>query len=122
MNEIPNDELLYRYAKPEAFPLDQSEIPASIFNDPELSCDWEQYQKNPRLSYHVQQGKSVIVGINVCEAIKNPTNPKRAGVPVPHWKQEIVHAPSKSNDSHSLIRGKKKSAVTSTIRDNSRII
>lgn len=122
MQEIDNGERLYRYAKPTAFPHGQSEIPAIIFNDKELSCDWEEYQKNPETSFHIAQGREVIIQITVCEEIKNPTNPKRVGEPVLEWKQEIIHSPSRSNDSHSLIKGKKKSAVTTIIRDNSKII
>jgi len=122
MQEIDNDEKLYRYAKPSAFPAGQSEIPAVIFNDKELSCDWEKYQKNPQNSFHIKQGRKVIIEITVCEEIKNPTNPKRVGKVVLDWKQEVIYAPSKSNNSHSLIKGKKKSAVTTIIRDNSKIV
>ena len=122
MQEIDNAERLYRYVKPSVFPDGQSEIPTVIFNDKELSCDWEKYQKNPETSFHIKQGREVIIEITVCEEIKNPTNPKRVGEIVLEWKQEVLYAPSKSNKSHSLIKGKKKSAVTTIIRDNSKII
>lgn len=122
MEEIKNGEKLYRYAKPSAFPEGQKEIPTVIFNDRELSCDWERYQKAPEKSFHIAQGKEVVIEITVCEDIKNPTNPKRSGEIITDWKQDIIHDPSKSNKSHSLIKGKKKSAVTSVIRDNSKII
>lgn len=128
MSSINNGEVLYRYAKPEAFPSDQKEIPISIFNDNELSCDWEKYQKAPIESYNIEYGRSVIIEITVCEEIKNPSNPKRIGEIVPAWKQTVEHDPVPNidgdpftpNESHSLIKGKKKAAVTSTIRDNSK--
>lgn len=59
--EIPDGEILYRYCSPDIFPDGQEEIPASIFNDKELSCDWEQYQKNPLNSYHIAEGKRCVI-------------------------------------------------------------
>ncbi|WP_378014642.1 hypothetical protein [Aeromonas dhakensis] len=129
MSDIANGEFLFRYAKPEAFPDGQSEIPTTIFNDKELSCDWHHFQKKPEESFNIQHGRSVVIEITVCEEIKNPTNPKRSGELVPDWKQEVKHDPVPEiagnqftpNESHSLIKGKKRSAVTSIIRDNSRV-
>ncbi len=129
MSEIANGELLFRYAKPEAFPAGQEEIPISIFNDSELSCDWNLYQKNPEKSFNIEHGRSIIVEITVCDHIKNPTNPKRVGELVPAWQQVIKHDPVPDisgdpftpNESHTLIKGRKRAAVTSIIRDNSRL-
>ena len=127
MSQIQDGETLYRYADPAAFPTGQTEIPTSIFNDPDLSCDWKSLQCNPESSPHVENGRKMIVSISVCDAIRNPTNPKREGERVSAWSQEILHNPLDlkdgdpftPNESHSLIRGKKKGAVTTAIRENS---
>lgn len=129
MSDIANGELLFRYAKPEAFPEGQIEIPTTIFNDNEMSCDWHHYQKAPESSFNIQHGRSVVVEITVCDEIKNPTNPKRAGQLVAEWRQTVRHDPVPHilndpftpNESHALIEGKKRGAVTSIIRDNSRV-
>ena len=92
MCNINNNEVLFRYANPEAFPPGQKEIPLSIFNDPELSCDWEHYQKHPENSIHVTENKkTIIVSITVCDEICNPRNPKGNGDIVNDWKQKIYH-------------------------------
>lgn len=124
---IPNDETLFRYAKPEAFPNGQQEIPVSIFTDTNLSCDWKKYRQDPSTSFHIEQGRSIVIAITVCEEIRNPRNPKNNGVIEEAWKQEIIHDPISQEDdpinvenyAHSLIRGKKKAGVTSAIRNNS---
>ena len=129
MTQICDGEILYRYAKPEAFPPGQEEIPTSIFNDKELSCDWEKLQANPELSLHVESGKSVIVAITVCDAIRNPVNPRRTNQMVDAWKQEIVHDPLAHdpsdnftpNEAHALVKGLKKVAVTDALRQNSKV-
>ena len=128
MSEISDGEILYRYAKPGAFPQDQAEIPTAIFNDPEMSCDWAYYQTVPEQSFNIQHGRSVIIEITVCDEIRNPTNPKRAGEIVADWKQEIFHDPVElkaddpftPNKSHSLIKGKKRGPVLASIREHSR--
>lgn len=127
MTNIEDGEILYRYADPAAFPTGQTQLPTSIFNDSELSCDWKKLQTSPASSPHIANGRSMVVSIAVCDAIRNPTNPKRVGVRIPDWRQDIVHDPLTHrdgvsftpNESHSLIRGKKKGAVTTAIRDNS---
>ena len=127
---IPDDEILFKYAKKEAFPSGQEEIPSSIFNDSELSCDWRRFRNNPLTSFHIAEGKTVVIAINVCDDIRNPKNPKRTGQIVEDWKQEIIYAPVTTeedpkhgaNDAHSLIKGKKKSAVIDAIRKNSKLI
>ena len=127
MSNILDGEVLYRYADPRVFPEGQTELPTSIFNDPNLSCDWQKVQLNPELSPHVANGRNMIVSIAVCDSIRNPTNPKRSTQLVPDWKQDILHDPLPAqqgnaftpNPSHALIRGKKKGAVTTVIRDNS---
>ncbi len=121
--EIPNNELLYRYTNPKAFPEDQTEIPASIFNDPNLSCDWEKYQQEPEKSRHVKEGKTFIIEICVNDNIRFPRNPKRKGEIVEAWKQKIIHDPDEEDDnySHSLIQGKKKKAVIEAIQEASTI-
>lgn len=126
MSHIEDGETLYRYANPNVFPQGQTELPISIFNDPEMSCDWQRMQAAPASSPHVANGRNMIVAIAVCDGIRNPTNPKRTAERVPDWKQDIVHDPLPHkvdaftpNPSHALIRGKKKGAVTSAIRDNS---
>src|SRR5690348_11655427 len=116
---IPDGEFLYRYAKPESFPEDQTEVPHTIFEgDEEMSCDWERFQKAPELSIHIKEGKNVIIKIRVCDAIRNPRNPKQAKHPQPALAQKISHEPIKKGDdthhpelenfSHSLVVGKKK--------------
>lgn len=120
--EIPNGEVLYRYASPSAFPVDQKEIPSSVFNDPDLSCDWRHFRNNPLTSPHVAAGRSVVVYITVCDEIKNPGNNRGA---IPAWKQDVIHDPLDENDpdgpneAHSLIRGPKKLAVLEALRKNS---
>lgn len=79
MEEIPNGEILFRYAIPWAFPEGQLEIPAAVFMDPNLSCDWQMYQTAPQESFHISEGRTIIVSITICEAIKHPHNPR--GVP-----------------------------------------
>jgi hypothetical protein len=127
MLEIANGEILYRYANPNVLPSGQSELPTAIFNDSELSCDWKALQPAPESSIHVIQGKNMVVGIHICDAIRNPKNPKSNGESVDAWKQNIVHNPLEEiqndpytpNQAHSLIQGKKKAAVVCAIRDNS---
>lgn len=127
MSNIQDGEVLYRYADPRAFPPGQIELPTSIFNDAEMSCDWQRMQLAPAASPHVANGRNMIVSIAVCDGIRNPVNPKRTAQIVPDWKQEILHDPLPHaaddaftpNPSHALIRGKKKGAVTTVIRDNS---
>lgn len=126
MCNIPIGETLYRYANSNAFPDDQKELPLSIFNDKELSCDWEKYQKHPEKSYHVNTlGFDTIVKIRVCDEILNPRNPKRDGQVVDAWKQKVIHAPIYNDPSvgdnyaHSLIQGKKRGPVQEVIRANS---
>ena len=130
MSNIQDGEVLYRYADPRVFPVGQTELPVSIFNDPNLSCDWQRLQLTPASSPHVAEGRNMIISIAVCDGIRNPTNPKRTAQLVPDWKQEILHDPLPKrpgdaftpNPSHALIRGKKKGAVTTAIRDNSSYI
>jgi len=124
---IPDGEKLYRYAKPEAFPPGQIELPDSIFNELELSCDWERYCSDPFQSYHISEGKTVVIQITVHEEIKYPTNPKRTGQRIKDWEQEVIHDPIAAeddiihgaNEAHSLIKGTKKAAVKNAIRNNS---
>lgn len=127
MNVINDGEKLYRYLKPEALPEGQNKIPSGLFLDKNLSCDWEKYQKEPENSIHVQQGKSLILEIKICDDIRNPKNPKNGNNVENTWKQEIIHEPLQHeqgniftpNESHSLIRGKKKPAVVDAIVNNS---
>lgn len=129
MSHINDGEILYRYAKPTAFPEDQVDIPACVFNDSDLSCDWAALQTTPEASVHVTHGKTVIIEISVCDAIRNPRNPRNAGAAEAAWKQEILHDPLDAipddvftpNQAHSVIRGKKKAGVTDAIRAASKI-
>jgi len=126
---IPNNEFLFKYVRPSALPVDQEEIPHGIFEDKELSCDWERYQKNPERSYHIKEGKNLIIKITVCDEIKYPCNPKQPKQSQPAWEQKVEHDPlAKGEDlthpeieniSHSLIKGLKRFHVTSAIADNS---
>jgi len=117
--EIPDNEILFRYCMPQAFPLGQSEIPTSIFNDPSLSCDWERYRLDPSTSFHIAEGRTRIISITINDEIRNPRNPKRKGQLVTEWRQQITHAPLTeeedkrhgANEAHSLIEGRKKPAV-----------
>ena len=123
-NEIPNGETLFRYCLPSAFPQDQKEIPVSIFQiEKELSCDWKKFRNDPRTSHHVIEKRNRVISILVCDKIKNPTNPKRNGAPVPDWKQDIIYSPITAeedlihgeNKAHSLIKGPKKIAICNII-------
>jgi hypothetical protein len=94
-----------------------------------MSCDWERYQKDPFSSFHIREGKICIIQITVCDAIRNPTNPKRIGQVVKDWHQDIIHSPVTAeedtvhgaNEAHSLIRGLKKLSVKEAIKDNAQI-
>jgi len=127
--QIPDGEFLYRYCNPKIFPEGQIDIPTSIFYDREMSCDWEHYRKDPFTSYHIKEGNTCVIQITVCDAIRNPKNPKRIGQTVPAWRQDIIHSPVSeeddpvhgANQAHSLIRGLKKMAVREAIRDNAQI-
>jgi len=128
MTETANGETLYRFAHPDAFPPGQVEIPASIFNDVNMSCDWQRVRPDPATSAQVSQaGRTVVVSISICDAIRNPTNPKRIGQVVPDWQQRIFHDPVAENpgdpyapnEAHALIQGRKKGAVVDAIRANS---
>ncbi|SIS44559.1 hypothetical protein [Neptunomonas antarctica] len=124
---INDGDTLYRYARPDILPEGQDELPLSIFNDPEMSCDWMKYQKSPKCSPQVLHGKNMVISITICEEIRNPRNPKRVGEVVSDWMQQVlydpvdivVNDPFTPNKSHSLIKGKKKCAVTTAIRKNS---
>ena len=116
--EIPDGEILFRYCMPQVFPPGQIEIPTSIFNDPNLSCDWEKYRSDPSTSFHIAEGKTRIISITINDDIRNPKNPQK-GYPVAAWKQRIIHDPKAeeddmihgANEAHSLINGRKKAAV-----------
>jgi hypothetical protein len=126
---IPNNEFLFKYVNPSALPVDQEEIPYGIFEDKELSCDWEKYQKKPERSYHIKEGKNLIIKITVCDEIKYPCNPKRPTVKQQAWEQTVEHDPlAKGEDlmhpeieniAHSLIKGLKRIHITTAIAENS---
>lgn len=92
---IPDGEILYRYAKPLAdfLPTGQTEIPISLFSDGELSCDWAKYRPDPKTSFHIDEGRTTIIAITVCDAIRNPRNPKNGGSIEEAWHQTIIHEP-----------------------------
>lgn len=124
---IADGETLFRYADPKIIPKGQVELPLSIFNDIEMSCDWDKYQASPEMSPHVASGRRLLISIKICEDIRCPKNPKRVGEVVQDWEQQVLHDPLEEqegniftpNESHSLIKGKKKGAVTTAIRNNS---
>ena len=126
-DEIPNGEFLFRYCSPMVFPEGQEDIPISIFNDLELSCDWEYYMKNPSSSFHISEGLSVVIKISVCQEIKDIENPKRSGQIVKDWHQDIIYSPIAenadekhgANEAHSLIKGRKKAPVTQALSNHS---
>jgi len=123
---IPNGEILYKYLYPKAIPPGQKEIDPATFSQKEMSCDWAKIQKTPESSFHIKEGKTIIASITVCQAIRNPRNPKNKGEIEPAWKQHIVHDPitenedpkNGSNPSHSLIYGKKRGPVQEAISNN----
>jgi hypothetical protein len=126
---ISDGEFLYKYASPKSFPEDQKEVPFGIFVGIfEMSCDWERYQRMPERSFHIAEGKTIIIKISVCDAIKNPVNPRQTKHIMTEWKQEVFHDPVGKNEdarhpegniSHSLIRGQKRQPVASIIAQNS---
>jgi hypothetical protein len=128
---IPDGEFLYRYVNPQSFPDDQTDVPFGIFIDEELSCDWAAIQKEPEYSFHISEGKTTIVEIAVCDAVRNPRNPERIKQDQPAWRQTIIHDPKVKgedpshpdvdNPSHSLIKGLKRIHVTKAIAKNSRM-
>jgi len=126
-SEIPDGETLFRYCYPKAFPEGQNEIPASVFADLKLSCDWQKYRLDPQSSFHISEGKTRLISIQVTDEIRNPRNPKRSGEIVPAWKQDIYHSPISEEDdpahgencAHSLIDGRKKIAVRRALVANS---
>lgn len=122
---IPNGEVLYRWCRSDAFPKGQMEIPGSLFSDIELSCDWARFRLDPSTSFHVEEGRSRVIAITVCDEIKRPRNPKRVGEIVSAWKQQVIYDPIEDpvhgpNDAHSLIKGRKKMAVRNAIVANSK--
>lgn len=124
MEEIPDGEILYRYAFPQAFPEDQEEIPLSVFQDPELSCDWKKLRNDPRTStHHFEAGRTTIISILICSEIKFPCNPR--AIRVPSAFQEVLHNPILDgeefgpNEAHSLIKGRKKMEAVTALRKNS---
>ncbi|HKI45881.1 MAG TPA: hypothetical protein VKA08_11175 [Balneolales bacterium] len=129
MSEIPNGETLFKYVYPAAFPDDQEDIPISIFHIKDLSCDWMKYRPDPFTSFHIDEGKTIVIAINVCEEIKHPRNPKNNGKIEEAWQQKVIHQPVSeeedpkhgANYAHSLILGKKKMPVQEAIKDNSTI-
>lgn len=126
--DIPNGEILYKYIFPSAIPKDQSKLPLSIFEQKELSTDWKKYREDPKTSFHIKEGKTIVVEICVNDEIRNPRNPKRTGQIVKEWAQEIIHDPVSELDdfvhggnySHSLIKGRKKAPVTYAIAKHSK--
>lgn len=127
MCNIPDGEILFKYIHPNALPEGQEEIPKSIFTIQELSCDWARYRPNPYTSFHIDEGKEIVISITACDEIRRPRNPKRKGELVEAWFQDIIHDPVSAeedpahgaNEAHSLIKGKKKGAVQEAIKDNS---
>lgn len=129
-DNIPNGEFLYKYVKPEIFPEGQDQMPHGIFEDQNesLSCDWASIQKAPEKSFHIAEGKNVIVRITVCDEIRYPCNPERPRHKQPAWEQKIEHDPIQlgedpshpqlANLSHSVIIGKKKAHITKAIARN----
>lgn len=128
-DEIPNGEVLFRYCNPSAFPDGQVEIPIALFMDSrrELSCDWKLFRPDPSTSFHIAEGKTRIIVINVCDAIRNPVNPQRSTQKIPEWHQTIIYSPIKAEDNdihgenlaHSLIIGLKKAAICESFAANS---
>lgn len=120
-NIIADGNILYRYVNPLALPVDQKEIPPAIFMDGELSCDWERYCEEPLKSIHVQQGKTIILVIHICEEIRNP---QINGQMDKSRHQDIFHDPVENdpglhdNYAHSLIAGKKRNPVAENISEN----
>ncbi|OHD53881.1 MAG: hypothetical protein A2Y33_05205 [Spirochaetes bacterium GWF1_51_8] len=125
---ISDNEILFRYIKPQAIPVDQYELNLSFFSDTDLSCDWKKYRPDPKTSFHIEEGNSWIVEINICDEIRNPKDENHNPLPLLH--QEIYHDPLTAeqdpihgeNYAHSLIQGKKKMLVQEAIRSHSKII
>lgn len=125
-DEIPDGEFLFRYINPDAIPRGQREVPEGIFNDRDLSCDWERIQKSPETSFHVGHGKTRIVIIEICDEVRNPRNPKQAQHAQPAWRQQIIYDPIENdpdfgpNPAHSLIRGLKRLPIRVALATHSK--
>jgi len=114
IEQIIDDEYLYRYLPIKAFPEGQNVIPTDYFTDTDLSCDWVRLQDKPEQSPRViKDDKRGIAKIKICRAIRLPLGKDECP-----FNQEIRHSPSKGNDSHSVINGTKKLPVTKAISNN----
>ncbi len=120
-DDIPNEEILFRYIKPKSWPEGQTKVNPGFLTDPSLSCDWAKYQHAPEDSIHIKEEKTVIIKINVCEQIRFLNEPTKT--------QKIYHCPiSKEQDeknlenpSHSLIEGVKKYPVADRILEHTSV-
>lgn len=131
-DEIPDGELLFRYISPQRFivPEGQMTLPTNFFEDGDLSCDWAHYCPNPsRACQYVELKKTVVIAIEVCDEIKNPTNPKNSGKVEEAWRQKVLYDPVSDNTipcgenlAHAVIRGKKKLPLKEAIANHSRIL
>lgn len=119
-DNIPDGEVLWRYLKPEALPLDQPEIPVKYFTDKEMSCDWEHFLPDPKSSQYVYEYGYSIVRIEVNDKIRNVKDP--TGNPIPGLDQKVLYEPTPENDAHSVINGSKKLPVQQAIRDSATLI
>lgn len=135
-NDIVKDNTeVVLFANPDVFPDGQMELPSSMIEDGKLSCytclDKETLRKSP----HVEQGKTRLAFINICDAVRNPVNPKNGNKMEKAWHQSIIRDPLKPEDfepespfgkdelrsHHAEIVGKKKLPVKDAIRANARI-
>lgn len=132
-DEIPDGEFLFLYVFPFPVPEGQlNSVPHGVFQNGHgqrdtynLSVDWKARRIDPATSFHIQEGKTWVVEISVCEGVRNPVNWSRPhnAAPEPGWKQRAVYDPQTAeddpahgaNEAHSLLMGSKKTGPAKEI-------
>ena len=104
---INDEEYLYRRITAEHFDDAKGKINSSAFSGRELSVDWAKFTTPSESIARPPIGK--------CLAQVQATYPRQVG-------QEVLHNPTSTNYSHSLIVGDKKQSVRRFIRNNATII
>lgn len=121
---IPDGNFLFLYVPPFPVPEDQLDaVPHTVFQSGQsdvanLSTDWQAKRPDPFSSFHMDEGKTLVVEIRVCDGIKNPVNTNQPSRPRPEpsWNQRPQYDPLTAeddprhgaNEAHALLIGSKK--------------